>query len=78
MDKDTEKYFETYFDLFASQGWKQFIEDMEAQQDLMSDIRQARDANDLYFRKGQLAILDNVVGLSQAMEIAWKDVQQDD
>jgi len=27
LDQETQKYYETYFELFASDGWKQFIEE---------------------------------------------------
>ena len=75
MDKELEKYYENYFDLFASQGWKQFIEDMEANRLLMSDIRQVRDADSLHFHKGQLNIVDKIVGFENAIELAWKEMQ---
>lgn len=75
MDKDTEKYFETYFDLFASQGWKQFIEDIEENRTLVSDIQQIKDANDLYYRKGQLNALEKIVNLQDTIERTWKEVQ---
>jgi hypothetical protein len=29
MTKDEEDYFDRYFDMFASKGWKQWIEELE-------------------------------------------------
>lgn len=72
MDKDTQQYFDKYFDLFASQGWKQFIEDMEGNRDLMSDLMTVKDANDLFYRKGQVDVLNRIVNFQDSIENAHK------
>lgn len=78
MDKDTQDYFDRYFDLFASQGWKQFIEDMEDNRTLMSDLLTIKDANDLYYRKGQLEVLNRIVNFQLAIENAYKEVTDEE
>ena len=78
MDKDTQDYFDNYFDLFASQGWKQFIEDMEDNRTLMSDLLTIKDANDLYYRKGQLELLHRIVNFQLAIENAYKEVTNEE
>lgn len=78
MDKDTQDYFDRYFDLFASQGWKQFIEDMEDNRTLISDLLTVRDANDLYYRKGQLDTLNRIVNFQLAIENAHTEVTNEE
>jgi hypothetical protein len=78
VDKDTQDYFDRYFDLFASQGWKQFIEDMEDNRTLMSDLLTIKDANDLYYRKGQLEVLNRIVNFQLAIENAYKEVTDEE
>ena len=72
MDKDTQQYFDKYFDMFASEGWKQFIEDMEGNRDLMSDLMTVKDANDLFYRKGQVDVLNRIVNFQNRIENAHK------
>lgn len=72
MDKDTQQYFDKYFDMFASEGWKQFIEDMEGNRDLMSDLMTVKDANDLFYRKGQVDVLNRIVNFQDSIENAHK------
>lgn len=72
MDKDTQQYFDRYFDMFASEGWKQFIEDMEGNRDLMSDLMTVKDANDLFYRKGQVDVLNRIVNFQDSIENAHK------
>lgn len=73
MDQELERYFETYFDLFSSDGWKQFIEDTEGNINLVSDLMTVKDGNDLYFRKGQLETLNRIVNFQAAIETAYKE-----
>lgn len=78
MDKELERYFEIYFDLFASEGWKQFIEDTEGNINLVSDLMSVKDANDLYYRKGQLETLNRIVNFKELIERSYKEQQQDE
>jgi hypothetical protein len=78
VDKETQDYFDNYFDLFASQGWKQFIEDMEDNRTLMSDLLTVKDANDLYYRKGQLEALNRIVNFQLAIENAFEEVTNEE
>jgi hypothetical protein len=78
VDKDTQQYFGRYFDMFASEGWKQFIEDMEGNRDLMSDLMTVKDANDLYYRKGQVDVLNRMVNFQDSIENAYKVVTNEE
>jgi len=78
VDKDTQQYFDRYFDLFASEGWKQFIEDMEGNRELMSDLMTVKDANDLFYRKGQVDILNRIVNFQDSIENAHKVVANEE
>jgi hypothetical protein len=78
VDKDTQTYFDQYFDLFASQGWKQFIEDMEDNRTLISDLMTVKDANDLFYRKGQLDTLNRIVNFQDSIENAHKEVTDEE
>jgi hypothetical protein len=78
VDKDTQQYFDRYFDMFASEGWKQFIEDMEGNRDLMSDLMTVKDANDLYYRKGQVDVLNRMVNFQDSIENAYKVVTNEE
>ena len=78
MDKELERYFETYFDLFSSEGWKQFIEDTEGNINLVSDLMSVKDGNDLYYRKGQLETLNRIVNFKELIERSYKEAQHDE
>lgn len=78
MDKDLSNYFDNYWSLFSSQGWKQFVEDIEDNRTLMSDLMTVKDEKDLFYRKGVLETLNRIVNFQVAMEAAYKEQTDED
>ena len=66
MDKDTEQYYDDRAEMFLTQGWKDFIEDRRVQALRINSVEQTKDVNDLFFRKGQLSILAEMLNLESA------------
>ena len=67
MDQDTQKYYETYFELFASDGWKQFIEETQEIHDGYQ-IEHIKDDKDLSRIKGERAMLFRVSRFESAIK----------
>ena len=38
MDKELQRYYENLLDLFTREGWKQFIEDISDNKEILDDI----------------------------------------
>jgi hypothetical protein len=68
MTQDEEKYYEHYFDTFASEGWKQFIEDMEGLEESVNDLASINDADKFFLSKGQLMIIRRILGFENTMK----------
>ena len=77
MDKALEKYYEERFSTMATQGWKQFLEDVQGIFDAVNKVAPIQNELDLYFRKGQLDILQWVLTLKESSEQAYEALQQD-
>ena len=73
MDKETEKYYDDRADMFLTQGWKDFIEERRVQALRINSVEQTKDVNDLFFRKGQLSILAEILNLESAMNHVQED-----
>ena len=59
MSPEIEKYYENYFDLFITDGWKQLIE--EVKQILEShDIDSIKDEKELAFLQGERVSLKRI------------------
>jgi hypothetical protein len=77
MTPELEKYYETYFDLFTTDGWKQFIEDVNENAKTF-DVRNVPDEQALNFVKGQLLIIDKLLNWEASVEVAYNQVKEED
>ena len=74
MDKDIQEYYEARFDMMASKGWQDFIEDTQKMLDAYNKIERLTGVEDLYYTKGQLDILNWVINLKQTSEEAYREL----
>lgn len=73
MDQELQRYYEDRFGMMGSRGWYQFLEDIEAIKDTIS-IEGLASAEQLWFAKGQLDIINWVLNLKTASEKAYEDL----
>ena len=76
MTPEIEKYYETYFDLFSTDGWKQFIKDISDNLD-QYDVRTVENADDLRFKQGQLKVIDHVMNWETLIRNAYEEIAND-
>lgn len=74
MDKDIQEYYEARFDMMASKGWKDLMEDTQKMLDAYNKIERLAGVEDLYYAKGQLDILNWVINLKQTSEEAYREL----
>jgi len=74
VDKDIQEYYEARFDMMASKGWKDLIEDTQKMVDAYNKIERLAGVEDLYYAKGQLDILNWVINLKQTSEEAYREL----
>jgi hypothetical protein len=73
MGKELELYFNNYFDLFATPGFKQWLDEIAEYRNDISDIRNIPDSNEFYRRKGITETLDRLLNFQAAIETAYKE-----
>jgi len=76
MDKELAKFYEEAFSMMATLGWKDFMEDIQKVKTNYNDLSTVADTQELYFRKGQLDILNWLLGLKSSYEKTYEDLQQ--
>lgn len=76
MTPELENYYTARFDLCATQGWKDLIEDCEGMIENYSDISKINSVEELYMRKGQLDILNWLLGLKEISEQAYEELNE--
>jgi 3-methyladenine DNA glycosylase AlkC len=81
IDKELELYYRNIRDMFGSPGWKQLMEDLNSNAMVINSVEAAKDNEDLYLRKGQLAVIANLLNLEAQIDAseaeALKEEEED-
>lgn len=72
MNRKLEEYYNNYFELFSSEGWKQLISEFSNNYVNINSVEFTTDTNDLYYRKGQLAILSTILNLQNQINTTYE------
>lgn len=75
MDKELQIYYEETFSIMATQGWAFLMEDLEKLKQQIENIRTVEDAQQLYYRQGQLDILDLMLNRKKTCEEVYEQLQ---
>ena len=68
MNTELETYFDNYFELFNSEGFKQLLQELSTNAQQLADIQSVKDSEELFYRKGQVAALATVINLQATIE----------
>jgi hypothetical protein len=74
LTPELQTYYENQFSMFASQGWKDLLEDFAALRKQVDVLSAVKDSNDLWYRKGQLDILDLFLNRKAQAEKVYEDL----
>ena len=77
MDSNLEKQYENFFSMFITDGWKQFIEDMEDIYDTYR-IEDITDEQQLNRIKGERSVLWRIINMEQSIHHAYDSMKEDD
>ena len=77
MDKELQTYYEETFSTMATLGWGFLMEDLEKLKQQVQNIRTVEDAQQLYYRQGQLDILDLMLNRKKTCEEVYEQLQGD-
>lgn len=75
MSPEEQKYYETYFDLFMTNGWKQFIEEINEILD-RHRIEDIKNETHLAFVKGERDALFRVRRFETGIKTAYDVLQE--
>jgi len=76
MAPDLQKYYEETFNTMSTKGWEFLIEDFEEIKASLNDLSTVTDTQSLYFRKGQLDILELVLGRKAVCEKVFEELSE--
>ena len=77
MDKELQVYYEETFSMMSTQGWALLMEDFQKLKASLNDLSTVADTQELYFRKGQLDILNLVLQRKETCEKVYEELQHE-
>ena len=69
-DVELEKYYRSFEEMFRSDGWVNLMQDIKGSAEQDNSVEACKDDKDLYFRKGQLVVMANMLNLEAQIETA--------
>lgn len=78
MDEKLQKYYESRFEMMATQGWKDLVDDVQRMYDSLNQVMPITNEQELHLRRGQLDILNWVLTLKQASEASFEQLMSGD
>ena len=76
MDQETQTYYDQYFSLFLTDGWKQLIQDFSDNALQINSLEAVKDVNDMHFRKGQLNVLAHLINMETIVSTNYEEVSK--
>ena len=75
---ELEKYYRSLEEMFRTDGWKNLLQDLQGSANTVNSVEACQDDKDLYFRKGQLVVMANLLNLEAQIETAKQQQQEQD
>jgi hypothetical protein len=64
--------------MMATQGWADLLEDLNKLKDSLNNLSLVTDTQDLFFRKGQIDILDLILKRKDTCEQVYQELENED
>lgn len=64
--------------MMATQGWTDLLEDLNKLKDSLNNLSLVTDTQDLFFRKGQIDILDLILKRKDTCEQVYEELENED
>ena len=74
---ELQKFYDEAFTMMATKGWQDFMEDVKKIADSYDKLSSVTETHSLDFRRGQLDILNWLLGLRTAYEETYDSLAQE-
>lgn len=67
-----QEEYEALKDTFMTDGWKLFLQYLENDADVLANCRYLKNEQELYFTRGKLAVLDDLINFEAKLDAAYE------
>ena len=77
MNLELQSYYENRFEMMATVGWKDLLDDLEIMITATDTVAGIEDEKQLYFKKGEMSILNWIKHLRDASAEVYEQLQEE-
>lgn len=77
MTPELQRFYDQAFSMMATEGWQDLMEDVKKIADSYDKLSSVTETHSLDFRRGQLDILNWLLGLRSAYEETYEQLEQE-
>ena len=74
MEPEIIKYYESLFEMYASDGWKYLMEDLREHAKHYESIKSCYSENSLFLQKGRLEQVEFLLRHEETMKAAYEEI----
>lgn len=75
MTEELRKYYENRISMFASEGWRDLVDDVKAMEIATNDLSSVQDEKTLHYRRGELSIMRWILTIEETSRSAFDDLK---
>lgn len=77
MTPELQRFYDNAFSMMSTEGWKDFMEDVQKIADSYDKLSSVTETHSLDFRRGQMDIINWLLGLRAAYESTYDQLTQE-
>jgi len=77
MNRELQEYYENRFEMMATKGWQDLLEDLELMISTTDTVRGIDTEQQLHFRKGEMSIMNWIKTLRESSSEIYEQLQGD-
>lgn len=78
MTPELQKYYEDRFAMMATQGWKDFIADVQEMRNATNNLSGIEDLRKLGIRQGEVSMMDWLLSIQKVSEEAYAELTNEE
>lgn len=78
MDRKLQSYYDSRFEMMATKGWQDLIEDAENMFKALNQVMPIQNETELQLKRGQLDILNWIISLKESSTQAYEQLMSGD
>jgi len=74
LTQEDKQFYHNRINLFEQDGWRELVQELKTLKDITNNLDSVESEKDLWFARGQLSILRQIIGLEDTTKAAAEEL----